>query len=335
MKRAKVVILKFTPHMQRIWGEPLSIERECFDGNEIDLIEIDGTDEQKFIEFAKDAHAILSYGGGSTVSRKVIESLQNCKIIAMPTVGYDSVDIQAATKKNIWVSNTPDISIEEVADHTMVLMLASWRRLLIQDKLVRNGKTAEARPLVNKFPRLYGQTLGFVAFGNIAKAVSHRSKPFGLKMLAYDPYCHETEMVARYVEPVAQLDELLSRSDIISIHAPLTKDTYHMISEKQFRQMKSSAILINTSRGNIVNEKDLIIALAERRIAFAGLDVFENEPIDPKNSLLKMENVILTGHIASGSSRMRVESRRRAVREVLRVLNGEAPISPVNKIIPS
>ena len=332
MSNAKVVIQKFTPRMEGVWGEPLYIEREILDQIEANLVETEAASEDEFIESAKDADAILSLGGGIKLSRKIIESLQNCKIIALPSVGFDTVDIAAATEKGIWVSNTPDVFIEEVADHTMTLLLASWRRLITQDNLVRTDKWVEARPMLNQYPRLNGQTIGFISFGNIPKAVSRRVKPFGLNMLAFDPFIHELDILEYGVEPVAQLSELLSRSDFVSAHLPLSKQTLHMISEAEFKQMKSTAVFLNTGRGNTVDEAAMIKALQEGQIAFAGLDVFDKEPIDPDNPLLKMENVILTAHAASASARMPVEARRRAAREAVRVLQGQTPISPVNKL---
>jgi D-3-phosphoglycerate dehydrogenase len=328
----KVVIQKFTPRLRSVWGDPLYIERETFDQAGFDLVEVAAESEEEYIDSVKDADAILSHSGGIKISQKIIDSLHNCKIIALPSVGFDSVDIAAATKRNIWVTNIPDVFIEEVAEHTMALLLASWRRLITQDDMVRTGRWGEVRPMLNQFPRLYGQTIGFIAFGNIPKAVCRRAKPFGLNLLAFDPYIHELEIIKYEVEPVAQLSELLSRSDIVSAHLPLSEQTYKMISEAEFRQMKSTAIFLNTGRGNTVDESALIKALQENWIAFAGLDVFEKEPIDPGNPLLKMENVILTAHAASASARMPVEARRRAAREVVRVLQGQTPISPVNRV---
>ena len=151
-------------------------------------------------------------------------------------------------------------------------------------------------------------------------------------MLAFDPFIHELDILDYGVEPVAQLSELLSRSDFVSAHLPLSKQTLKMISDTEFKQMKSTAVFLNTGRGNTIDEAALIKALQEGWIAFAGLDVFEKEPIDTDNPLLKMENVILTAHAASASARMPVEARRRAAREAVRVLQGQTPISPVNKI---
>jgi D-3-phosphoglycerate dehydrogenase len=332
MSGNKVVIQMFTSRMRSVWGETLYIERETFDQSGFNLVEVAAESEDEYIESVKDADAILSHSGGIKISQKIVESLQNCKIIALPSVGFDSVDITAATERNIWVTNTPDVFIEEVADHTMTLLLASWRRLITQDDMVRTGRWIEARPMLNQFPRLYGQTVGFIAFGNIPKAVCRRAKSFGLNLLAFDPYIHELDIIKCDVEPVGQLSELLSRSDFISAHLPLSEQTYKMISEAEFKQMKSTAIFLNTGRGSTVDETALIKALQENWIAFAGLDVFEKEPIDPGNPLLKMENVILTAHAASASARMPVEARRRAAREVVRVLQGQKPISPVNSI---
>ena len=332
MSGKKVVMQKFTPRMQSVWGEALHIEREILDQCGCELVEVVAESEDEYIKSAKDADAILCQGGGIKISQKIIESLENCRIIALPSVGFDFVDIAAATKRNIWVTNTPDVFIEEVADHTMALLLASWRRLITQDNMVRTGRWMEARPMLNQFPRLYGQTIGFIAFGNIPKAVCRRAKPFGLNLLAFDPFVHELEIIKYDVEPVARLSDLLSRSDIVSAHLPLSEQTYKMISEAEFKQMKSTAVFLNTGRGSTVDETALIKALQENWIAFAGLDVFEKEPIDPRNPLLTMENVILTAHAASASARMPVEARRRAAREVLRVLEGQAPISPVNRI---
>ncbi len=333
-KEYKVVVPKFSPRTIAVFGEGFDIELKTLEKLGATLVEADTSSEEEFIKVARDADALLYHFGGIRINRKIIESLQKCKIIAVPSVGYDSVDITAATDRGIWVTNVPDVFIEEVADHAMMLLLASWRRLIIQDNMVRSGRWLEARPMLNQFPRLMGTTLGFVAFGNIPRAVSSRAKPFGFHMMAYDPYIRELDMIKYGVEPITELSELLSRSDFLSVHLPSSSETHQMISEQQFKQMKSTAIFINTGRGATVDEAALIKALQEGWIAFAGLDVFEKEPIDDNNPLLKMENVILTAHAASATSRMPRESRRRAAREIGMVLQGKHPINPVNRIMP-
>ena len=328
----KIVVPKFTPQMHAVWGDPLYIEKEILEGVGITIVEADTGSEEAFIKAAEDADALVMHGGPCKISRKIMDSLKKCKIIALPTVGFDNIDIAAATENNIWVTNTPDVFIEEVADHTMTLLLACWRRLITQDQMVRTGRWMEVRPMLNQYPRLTGMTLGFVAFGNIPRAVCRRAKAFGLNMLAFDPYRSELDMIRYGVEPVSRLSELLNRSDIVSAHLPSSAETDHMISEETFKQMKQTGIFLNTGRGATVDEAALIKALQEGWIAFAGLDVFETEPIDSDNPLLKMDHVILTAHAASASARMPVDARRRAAREVLSVLRGGQPISPINRI---
>jgi D-3-phosphoglycerate dehydrogenase len=222
----------------------------------------------------------------------------------------------------------PDTFIEEVADHAMMLLLSSWRRLVVQDRMVRDGRWKEGRPALNQ-PRLMGQTLGFIAFGHVARAVAMRAKPFGFRMMAYDPFVEELVMSPYGVEP-ATLEEVLKNSDYVSMHAPDTASARKMLSEKQFRMMKPSAMFINTGRGPTVDEAALIKALKEGWIAGAGLDVLEVEPPSPDNPLLKMDNVILTAHVASASARFDPARRRRAGQEIALVLQGYWPRAAVN-----
>jgi D-3-phosphoglycerate dehydrogenase len=326
--RYKVVAQKLPASKLADYGADYVMERKALDMIGAKIIEVDASSEEEFIEAAKDADAIV--GIGRQITRNIIQSLTKCRIIAVPAVGFDNVDVAAATQKGIVVVNVPDTFIEEVADHTMTLLLACWRRLVTQDRMVRTGLWNSGRPMLNQFSRLMGQTLGFIAFGNIPRAVSRRARPFGLHMAAYDPYISELIMSDYGVEPMTELSELLKRSDFVSVHLPLSPETHKMISEQQFRQMKPTAIFINTGRGQTVDEHALIKALRESWIAFAGLDVLEKEPIEPDNPLLKMENVILTAHVGSASSRMRPESRRRIGLEIARVLQGQQPVFPVN-----
>jgi D-3-phosphoglycerate dehydrogenase len=197
------------------------------------------------------------------------------------------------------------------------------------DRFVREGRWAEGRPLLSRFPRLWGQTLGLIAFGHVARAVAVRAQAFGLRLVAHDPYVEETVMTRHGVEPLG-LTELLRRSDIVSMHAPSTADAHHLLGEDHFRAMKPEALFINTGRGPTVDEAALVKALQEGWIAGAGLDVLEQEPAAPANPLLRMENVILTPHVASASARMDPERRRRAGREIALVLSGRWPMSCVN-----
>ena len=281
----------------------------------------------KFIEEAREADAIIA--GKSTISKDMITSLQRCKVIALGSVGADKVDVGAATAKGILVTNVPDIFIDEVAEHAMTLILTTYRRITKLDRMVRDGHWSDGRPILNGYPRLLGLTLGLISFGNVSRAVARRASAFGLHLLAFDPYIGELTMTREHIEPVG-ITELLQRSDIVSMHAPHTSETHHMLNEEHFRLMKPSAIFINSGRGDTVSEPSLIRALEEGWIAAAGLDVLEKEPPDPGNPLLKMEQVVLTPHVASASSRMDPERRRRVGREIAMVLSGRWPLACVN-----
>ena len=304
------------------------LEREALDSIDAEIIEIDAETEEEFIAEARDADALIARG--RPITKNIIDALENCKVISLGSVGADSVDVNAATAKGIPVTNVPDTFIEEVADHTMMLLLASFRRLNIMDQMVRENRWAEGRPLLSEFPRLWGQTLGFIAFGHVAKAVSIRAKAFGLRMIAYDPYIEELSMTEYGVQPISTLEEMLSMSDIVSMHAPSTADAYHLMSEPQFKAMKPTALFINNGRGPTVDEEALIKALEQKWIAGAGIDVFEQEPPDPENPLLHMDNVLKTPHVASASQRMAPETRRRVGKELSLVLTGRWPRSCVN-----
>jgi D-3-phosphoglycerate dehydrogenase len=295
-----------------------------------EIVEVGAKSDEEFAAAARDADAL--YAKGRRITKRIIDGLERCKVIALGSVGVDSVDVAAATAKCIPVTNVPDTFIEEVADHAMMLMLASFRRLVVQDRIVREGRWPEGRPMLSQFPRLMGQTLGFVAFGHVARAVAVRARGFGVHMLAYDPYVEELIMSEYGVEPVG-LTELLQRSDIVSMHAPSTPDAHHLLREEHFRLMKREALFINTGRGPTVDEAALTKALQEGWIAGAGLDVFEQEPIAPGNPLLRMDNVILTAHVASASARFDPVRKRRVGQEIALVLQGKWPRSCVNPAI--
>lgn len=328
MATYKVVAGKVSGPLSELGGANYEMEREALAPLGAEIVVLDTSSEDEFIAQAKDADAII--GRGLHLTPKILSSLEKCKIIAGSGVGFDYVDVPAATQAGIVVTNVPDVFIEEVADHAMTLLLASWRRLITQDRIVREGKWPQGRLELSKYPRLQGQTLGFISFGNIPRLISKRAKAFGLRLIAYDPYIHEHFMNQYEVEPITDLMELLQRSDFVSMHIPLSPATRGILTEEHFRAMKSTAIFINTGRGPTVDEKALIKALQEEWVAFAALDVFEKEPVDTDNPLLKMDNVIVSAHIASASSRMMPEARRRAGREIASMLQGRRPLSPVN-----
>ena len=309
-------------------GRPgYELEMEALEPLGAEIVEVAAKSEDDFVSAARDADAL--YAKVRPITKRIIDGLERCQVIALGSVGVDSVDVTAATARGVPVTNVPDTFIEEVADHAMTLILATLRRLVVQDRLVREGRWREGRPMLYELPRLMGQTLGFVAFGHVARAVARRARPFGVHMLAYDPYIEELLMSQYGVEPVG-LGELLQRSDIVSMHAPATPEAQHLLTEEHFRSMKRSAIFVNTGRGPTVDEPALIKALEEGWIAAAGLDVLETEPPAPTNPLLRMDNVILTAHVASASARFDPARRRRVGQEIALVLRGRWPRSCVN-----
>ena len=283
--------------------------------------------EAGFVDFAREADAV--YAKGMKFTKKVIDGLQKPCIISLGSVGVDSVDVAAATARGIPVTNCPDTFIDEVADHAMALLLASHRRVIEQDRMVREGRWTEGRPQLLKIPRLIGLTLGFVAFGHVARAVARRAKPFGLHLMAYDPFIEELVMIEHGVQP-ATLEDVLKHSDFVSMHAPATPEAEGLLGEEHFKQMKKTAVFINTGRGPTVQEVGLIKALEENWIAHAGLDVLETEPPGHNNPLLKMGNVTLSPHNASASARFDPARKRHAGRELGLALTGRWPMSCVN-----
>ncbi len=296
-------------------------------GLDAEIIEVPADSEDEFIKHARNADAI--YAKAIRFTKKIIDGLDQCQVIVLGSVGVDSVDVAAATERGIPVTNVPHTFIEEVADHTMALLLAGFRRLVEQDQMVRTGRWREGRPALLKIPRLMGQTLGFISFGHVPRAVAVRARPFGLRMLGYDPYIEELTMSPYGVLP-STLEEVLAQSDFVSMHAPATPEAHGMLKEQHFRQMKKTAWFINTGRGPTVQESGLIRALEEGWIAGASLDVLEVEPPRQDNPLLKMSNVILSPHNASASARFDPARQTHVGREFALVASGRWPMSCVN-----
>jgi len=280
------------------------------------------------IREAGDADAIV-VSWGTVISRNIVRHLKRCIIISVASIGVDMIDVDAATEAGIIVANTPDIIIEDVADHAMMLLLGAARRVKLMDQMAGRGEWNRSRQVLTDVPRLWGQTLGLLAFGNVARAVARRARGFGFRIIAHDPYVTELKITSEGAEP-ASFRELLRRSDYLSVHTPLNAETRHMMSTDEFRAMKPTAVLINTGRGQAIDERALIKALQTGKIAAAGLDVLEIEPPDPDNPLLGMPNVIITPHVASVTSRKLPEARRRVGREVALALTGRWPMSCLN-----
>jgi D-3-phosphoglycerate dehydrogenase len=299
---------------------------------EAEIVEVAASTEEDFLAAAADADALIT-SWGFPITERIIAGLERCVVIGVGSVGTDMVDVDAATRAGIVVTNTPDIFIEEVADHAMALILACARRVVEQHEMVLEGRWTEGRPVLSRFPRLFGTTLGLVSYGNVARATARRARPFGFHLLAYDPYVSELAMTGDGVEPVTSLLDMLERCDYVSIHAPLNPGTYHLIGEAELARMKPNAVIVNTGRGGIIDEEALAKAITNGQLAGAGLDVLEQEPPPAEHPLFGLPNVILSPHVASATARMRPETRRRVGREVALVLQGRWPRSTVNPTV--
>ncbi|HEY3108644.1 MAG TPA: C-terminal binding protein [Chloroflexota bacterium] len=290
---------------------------------------VQAASDDDYVARVRDADAIIA--GGRMLSAEIIARLDKTKVIANGGVGVDRVDLDAATEKGIVVTNVPDVFIEEVAVHAMMLLLTLAKKTIPLDRAVREGRWGEARRHMRPMPRVVGDTLGLVAFGNIPRLVASKAKGFDMRVLAWDPFVSDEAFRQQGVERVADLKELFGRSDFVSAHLPLNKDTRGILNYELFSAMKPTAYFINTGRGPVHNEADLIRALGEGKLAGAGLDVMEKEPTDPDNPLHKMENVVLTPHSASVSDWANVERRRRVGQDIAAVLQGRMPRAVVNK----
>jgi D-3-phosphoglycerate dehydrogenase len=282
--------------------------------------------EEEIIALAQDADAILNCY--AKMSARVIENLKHCKIIARYGIGVDNVDVVAATRAKILVTNVPDYCIDEVSDHALALLLALARRIVAADQDVKGGAWDVVAH--GGIRRLRGQTLGLIGFGKIAMAVSAKAQALGLRVLAYDPYL-DAESIARHNAQAVDLDMLLRESDAVSIHVPLSPETRNLIGGRELARMKPTAFVINTSRGGIVDEEALAVALKEGRLGGAALDVLGVEPPPQDHPLRQAPNIILTPHLAFYSRESVIELQTKAAEEVARALKGERPRSPVNR----
>ena len=285
--------------------------------------------EGEAIEAVKGADAIIS--GGVPMPRAVIEGIDTAKVILSFGHGFDRIDDGAATDQHVMVVNCAGFCTEEVSNHAIMGVLACAKKLTILNDMVKSGQWgSESRARLSPMGPIDGQTLGLVAFGNIARATARKAKVFGLEVLTYDPYIQPWIAKEYKVETVPTLEELANRSDFISMHTPLNNETSKLLGESFFKAMKRTAYFINTCRGPTVDEAALIRALQQGEIAGAAIDVFEVEPTPSDNPLLKMDNVIVTPHSAGTSSESGPAAQVQIGQEAARVLNGMWPMSLVN-----
>ena len=291
------------------------------------------TTEDEIIELAGDADAVITQREPFTL--KVIEKLPDCRIIAVVRTGYDNVDVEAATAHGICVSTGGSYCSEEVAIHTMALLLTLARKILPIYEAAKEGywgaptMHTEMRRIWKPMFRLDQQTLGIVGLGNIGRSVVPKAKGFGLKVVAHDPYVDDKVFQELGVERV-DFKSLLEESDYISINASLNEETYRMFGLAELKRMKPTAFLINTARGDIIDQEALCNAVTQGYIAGAGLDAVVPEPLPVDHPLLHTDNIIVTAHSAFYSETAFPELGRRAVQEVIRILSGEWPVAFVN-----
>jgi D-3-phosphoglycerate dehydrogenase len=282
--------------------------------------------EDEVIALTQEADAVLNCYAKMTA--RVIAELKRCRVIARYGIGVDNVDIAAATRAKIVVTNVPDYCVDEVSDHGLALFLALARRVVAADSAVKGGAWDVVAH--KGIRRLRGQTLGLLGFGKIARALAVKAQALGMQVLAFDPFV-DAETMARLKVRAADMDTLLTESDAVSVHVPLSPETRGIIGERALARMKPTAFLINTSRGGLVDEQALAAALTAGRLAGAALDVVEKEPPPPDHPLRKAPNVILTPHLAFYSREAVVELQTKVAEEAARALRGEPPRSPVNR----
>ena len=279
------------------------------------------------LEIARDADVVMVQSVLPLLNRAVIEGLQKCRCAVRLGIGYDSVDVAAATERGILVCNIPTYCVDDVADHALALLMGSIRHIARQDRWIRAGRwdRTGARPA----RRTKGRTMGFVAFGRIGRALAKRVSGFGMTLLAYDPYL-DAETIAGHGAEKVELDELLRRSDFISVHTPLSEDTFHLLGTREFGLMRDGVFIVNTARGPVVEEAALVDAMRSGKVWGAGLDVMEHEPLPGDSPLRELDNVTFTPHVGANSEESASDLYRAACQIAIDVVNGTWPESVVN-----
>lgn len=276
-----------------------AVPNQDLSGEEAPLVEVNAVlrptraqDEDGLIANLRDADVVLV--SGAPMTRRVMESMSRCRGVVRYGVGLDNVDVPAATDVGIVVAHVLNFCTEEVANHVILLLLATAKKLLVLDRRMRDGRWGGIPAA--EFPTVFGQTLGIVGLGEIGRSLARKARALGMEVIAHDPYVKEdAEPPPAHLVP---LEDLLRQSDYVSLNSPLTKETFHVIGERELALMKPTAVLINTARGPVLDEPALVEALQRGTIAAAGLDVFEVEPLPASSPLLKLDNVILTPHTA-------------------------------------
>jgi D-3-phosphoglycerate dehydrogenase len=306
----------------------LAPERDVLARAGLELTAFKAKSEDELIAACAGADAVINQY--AQLTSRVIQSLDQCRIISRYGIGLNTIDVPTATELGIYIGNVPDGSLEEVSDHAIALMLSVARGLGKFDRAVKSGLWDYT--VVKPLYRLRGRTLGLLSFGNIAQRVAIKMAGFGLRVIAHDPYGNPNRARELGVELV-DLDTLCREADFLSVHVPLVAETHHILSAPQFALMKKTAIVVNTARGPVIDEPALVAALQEGRLAGAGLDVFEQEPIAKDHPLLGMNNVVLSSHAAWYSEDSEYEIRTKTAQNVVDVMQGRPPTYLANPAV--
>lgn len=291
-----------------------------------ELIKADWKTEDDLVRVCRDTDVVaLLIGPGAPITKRVIDAMPNLKILSRMGIGVNNIDINAATERGIPVSVVLDYCISEVSDHAMAFILAFARRIIPLNQVVKAGRWVDIPKTRTPVFRLSKVTLGIAGVGRIGSSLATKARAFGMRVIAYDPYVSNRPDIE-----LVDFSRLLSESDFISLHVPLTKETTHLFNIEAFKKMKRTAYLINNARGALVEEHALYTALKEGYIAGAGLDVTDPEPPQADNPLLKLDNVFITGHSSWYSEEAVAELRQKSVAAIAEVLRGRWPSSLAN-----
>ena len=303
-------------------------ERRAVEASGGTLVDAQTTDEQELCNVCRDADGVLT--ARAAITRRVIEAMQRCRIIVRYGIGVDTVDVPAATERGIMVANVPDYCIDEVSDQALTLLLMLSRQMISAISLARQDRWVMSN--MPALHRLRGQTCGLVGCGKIGSLLAGKAAQLGMRIVIHDPYISESRAREMGAEQVS-FDALLAHSDFISLHAPLNDETYYLFGEAAFAKMKSTAFIINTSRGGLIDETALLAALDAGKISGAGLDVLESETaVTPvRTALVNHPKIIVTAHTAWFSVEARATLQLRAIEQALACLRGEKPYGLVNR----
>ncbi|NEU31087.1 C-terminal binding protein [bacterium LRH843] len=307
-------------------GDHFQIEEQFFKERGVEFRIEDCLTEESVIEKCKDADAILSVY--APITKNVIDQLTSCKALVRYGIGFDNIDVEAASDKGIPVCNIPDYCIPEVATHTIAMLLHFERKIGLLDKSIRTGKWNPNEGFYSR--RLSSLTLGLIGFGNIAQETAKFAAAFGMNIVTYDPFIPD-EVIHQHGVKKVELDELYKQSDYVSVHVPLNKHTHHLINRESLAKMKSSAVILNTARGPIIEQDALVAAIKEKAIRGACLDVLEKEPLQLDDEILQLENVIITPHAAFNSEESKQRLHERVAETAYEILSGGFPKNILNK----